>query len=536
MSERYLWWRDGIIYQIYPRSFQDSNDDGIGDLRGIISHLDYLKDLGVDGIWLSPINPSPDVDFGYDITDYNAIDPKFGTLSDFFELLDQAHRRDIHIIMDLVLNHTSDQHPWFIESRKSKDNPYHDWYLWRDPKPDGSAPNNWASIFGGSGWKLDKTLNQYYFHMFYEQQPDLNWRNPDVRAAMLDVFRFWLERGVDGFRLDVFNEYFKDPEFRDNPKRKGVHARGFDRIEHVYDGAQPEMMPLVEEIRALVNQYDDRYVVGETFLVSTEKAREYIGENRLHAGFDYAYARSPFSAKAFARAIKNWDTLHGQGAWPNYFLNNHDTPRSSTRYAVGEDDARLKVLAAMHLTVRGTPYLYYGEEIGMRDIKVSRSQIQDPIGKRYWPVFKGRDSCRAPMQWDGSANASFTRGKPWLHLHPDYPLRNTQNQAENPASLLNFYRQLTQLRRASPALQKGSLTLLENLPADVLAYTREDTSERILIVLNFSNLLKTVDLPALGELAWELIFNGNEALNSQVANQQIHLPGYGVAILRTTRT
>ena len=262
MKQHFLWWRDGIIYQIYPRSFADSNGDGIGDLQGIIGRLEYLSELGIDAIWLSPIYPSPDVDFGYDVAHYTDVDPKFGTLEDFQQLVDESRRHNIRIILDLVLNHTSDQHPWFLESRKSKDNPYHDWYLWKDSKPGGGPPNNWQAVFGGSGWQYDPHLDQYYYHMFYKEQPDLNWRNPDVRAALLNVFRFWLDRGVSGFRLDVFNNYFKDPLFRDNPPRLGI--RGFDRQKHIYDTSQPEMYPLLEEIRRLLDQYPESYVVGET--------------------------------------------------------------------------------------------------------------------------------------------------------------------------------------------------------------------------------------------------------------------------------
>ena len=532
MSEKKLWWRDGIIYQVYPRSFQDTTGDGIGDLRGIIQHLDYLKDLGIDGIWLSPINPSPDVDFGYDVSDYNAIDPKFGTLSDFYELLEQAHKRDIRIIMDLVLNHTSDQHQWFQESRKSKDNPYHDWYIWRDPAPGGKAPNNWTSMVGGSAWKYDASLGQYYYHMFFEQQPDVNWRNPQVYAAMLDVFRFWLEKGVDGFRLDIFNEYFKDEQFRDNPTRRGLHLRAFDRTSHVYDNSQPEMLSLLNDIRKLMDCYEDRYVVGETFLVNSQKARAYIGKDRLHAGFDYAYANSGFSARAFGKAIQDWDSLHGREAWPNYFLNNHDTSRSSTRYNAGQSDARLKLLATMHLTVRGTPYLYYGEEIGMRDINLTYKEIQDPVGKTFWPLYKGRDGCRSPMQWDARPNAGFSTGSPWLRVNTDYPIRNVVNQQASSASLLAFYKALIQLRREHPALHKGTLEMHASGSDRLLAYWRSWNNEKLLVVLNFLNLLTTMPLPGDPSQKWTIIFNGNEPITSQVAEGKLHLPGYGLAILR----
>jgi len=533
MNLKQCWWRDGIIYQIYPRSFQDSNGDGIGDLPGITQRLDYLKDLGIDGIWLSPINPSPDVDFGYDVSDYQNVDPKFGTLADFDLLLQEAHHRDIHIILDLVLNHTSDQHPWFQESLKSKNNPFHDWYLWRDPAPDGDYPNNWLSIFGGSGWEYNSALNQYYYHSFCAEQPDLNFRNPEVRQAVLNIFRFWLERGVDGFRLDVFNAYFKHRELRDNPRRKGVHFRPYDRFEHVNDTSQPEMFPLLQEIRKLVNHYPDRYVVGETFLADTVQARMYIASDLLHAGFDYAYARSPWNAAAFGNAIAYWDALHAQKDWPNYFLNNHDTPRSATRYVTGEDDARLKLLACLHLTVRGTPYLYYGEEIGMRDPRYKRPEIQDPVGKRKWLSVQGRDGCRSPMQWDASANAGFSSATPWLRVNPNFLTRNVQAQAQDPESLLQCYRALIKLRKETPALHSGSLDLLPLENESVLVYTRSSAAQTALVALNFSNRPQQISLPiaAGGTPAWRLLFSS--AGTDQMAPEagKISLPAYGSVIL-----
>ena len=531
MAKNKLWWKNGIIYQIYPRSFQDTNGDGIGDLAGIIQHLDYLRDLGVDAIWLSPINPSPDVDFGYDVADYHTIDPKYGNLQDFERLLSEAHRRDLHIILDLVLNHTSDQHRWFQESRKSETNPYHDWYIWRAPKENGAKPNNWLSTFGGSGWEFDPNLGKYYYHMFNKHQPDLNWRNPDVRSTMLDVFRYWLDKGVDGFRLDVFNNYYKDAALRDNPRRQGMNLRKFDAYEHIYDSSQPEMIDVVKDIRAILDQYPQRYVVGETFLADSAHARTYIGEDRLHAGFDYAFTNSAFSAKAYGRAIQYWDALHGTDAWPNYFFNNHDTRRSSTRFAKGEDDTIPKLLAAMHLTLRGTPFLYYGEEIGMRDISLTRSQIQDPVGKHYWPFYKGRDGCRSPMQWSAAANAGFTTGQPWLHLNKDYKVRNVANQAASQASLLTFYKQLIRLRRDHAALNDGSLVLLDSQDADLLVYERAAEAEKMLVVLNFGKEIKTYPLPTGDYNKWELLFAGNDAITSHMTENLLHLPAFGFGIL-----
>lgn len=484
-NSSFLWWRDGVIYQIYPRSFADSNGDGIGDLPGITSRLDYLADLGIDAIWLSPIYPSPDVDFGYDVADYQAIDPRFGTMEDFDHLIAEAHRRGIRVILDLVLNHTSDQHPWFQESRKSRDNPYHDWYLWRDPRPGGRVPNNWASVFGGSGWEFDAHLGQYYFHMFYKEQPDLNWRNPDVRQAMLDVFRFWLDRGVDGFRLDVFNVYFKHPDFPNNPPRLGLRA--FDRQQHLYDIDQPEMIPLLREIRAILDSYPERYAVGETFLSTPEKSAKYCAPGLLHAAFDFTFLHCPWRPECFLRTIQRWEQALGAESWPTYVLNNHDNPRSATRYARGEADERLKVAATLLLTLRGTPFMYYGEEIGMRDIRLSRDQIRDPIGKRYWPFYKGRDGCRSPMQWDASLNAGFSTGEPWLPVHPNYRWRNVEAQQRDEHSLLNYYRRLLRLRKTLSALRRGMFQPLNFEPRRLLAYLRQDEQQTLLVALNFSN-------------------------------------------------
>lgn len=527
-----LWWQHGIIYQIYPRSFSDTNADGIGDLQGIIQHLDYLEDLGIDAIWLSPINPSPDVDFGYDVADYFDIDRKFGNLSDFDQLLSQAHRRNIHIILDLVLNHTSDQNSWFKESRKSKDNPYHDWYIWHDPSPKGGPPNNWQAIFGGTAWEYVPEIDQYYYHMFCKEQPDLNWRNDEVHKTMMNVFRFWLDLGVDGFRLDVFNMYFKHSKYPNNPvNRKGL--RKFDRQEHVYDVSQPEMIPIVEEIRQILNQYDDRYVVGETFLASPEQAITYIGEGKLHAGFDYGFANSKWGADTFSSAIKKWDGLHCPNKWPNFFLNNHDSKRSATRYAKGEDDAKLKVLAAMHLTIKGTPFLYYGEEIGMRDIRLQRGQILDPVGKHYWPFNKGRDGCRSPMQWNENIFSGFSNVKPWLPVHPNYVQRNVKLQAFNPDSLLNFYKDIIQLRRDHPALYMGDITFFDDKKKEVLAYTRQSVDEQILVLLNFEN--KTVSFEIPGELrahSWRVLFAQYLEPNKQIKDASISLAPYETVIFK----
>jgi alpha-glucosidase len=486
MPDDFLWWRDGIIYQIYPRSFSDSNGDGLGDLPGITSKLDYLADLGVDAIWLSPFYPTPDADFGYDISNYTDVDPRFGTLADFDALVTEAHSRGIRVVLDMVLNHTSDQHPWFVESRSSRENPKRDWYLWRD------KPNNWQSVFGGGGWEYDKATGQYYFHMFLKEQPDVNWRNPGVRKAMLDVFRFWMERGTDGFRLDVFNCYFKDEQFRDNPAKFGL--RGFDRIEHIYDIDQPEMYPLLNELRALLDSYPERYAVGETFLATPEKAASYCGPDKLHAAFNFDFTSRRFSAASFANAVEKWNTAAGLEVWPNYVLSNHDQPRSATRYARGEEDACAKTVLALLLTLRGTPFLYYGEEIGMRDVSLKRSEIMDPPGKYYWPFYKGRDGCRSPMQWDDSPNAGFSIAKPWLPVHPNYTKRNVVAQQNDPESLFNFVKKLIALRCEYLALQHGDFRIFFRTDTGVLAYERSLPEQRILVYLNFTKSLKPASL------------------------------------------
>ncbi len=483
-SQGFLWWRDGIVYQIYPRSFMDQNQDGLGDLNGITEKLDYLRWLGVDAIWLSPIFPSPDVDFGYDVSDYCDIHPRYGTLADFDRLVSEAHRREIRIVLDMVLNHTSDQHIWFQQALQSKDNPYHDWYLWQTPGPNGKEPNNWASVFGGSGWKYIPHLGQSYFHFFYPQQPDLNWRNPEVRKAAENIFRFWLERGVDGFRLDVINACFKDECFPNNPFKPGL--RKFDRQHHRFDMDQPEMIPFLKEIRAWLDQYPERYAVGEPFIPTPEKAAFYCRPGLLHAAFNFELLTAPWEARKFSQAIFNWDNLLDPQSWPCQVLNNHDTPRSATRFGLGEDDVRLAAAAVLLLTLRGTPFLYYGEEIGLRDIRVARRDIQDPVGRRYWPFYKGRDGCRSPMQWNANRHAGFsTAEKTWQPVHPNFIDRNVAAQQANPASLLHVYRRLIALRKSSPALQRGLFMPLTFEPLRLLAYLRQTADQTVLVAINF---------------------------------------------------
>ncbi len=531
MADQFMWWREGVIYQIYPRSFADSNADGIGDLNGITSRLDYLQELGVDAIWLSPFYPSPDVDFGYDVSNYCDVDPKHGTLADFDRLVQAAHQHGIRVILDLVLNHTSDQHPWFQQSRSSLDNPYRDWYIWREGHPGGKAPNNWQSIFGGKAWQYDPATGEYYYHMFCREQPDVNWRNPAVRAALLDVFRFWLERGVDGFRLDVFTVYFKDEQLRDNPPALGLRA--FDRQRHLYDCDRPEMLPLLRDIRALLDSYGERYAVGETFITTPRKAASYCAPGLLHAAFDFSLLESPWRPARILNAIQRWeDALHAE-SWPTNVLGNHDVKRLASRYGRGEDDERLKVAAALLLTLRGTPFIYYGDEIGMRDISLPRGKILDPVGKRYWPFHPGRDGCRAPMQWDASVNAGFSLSEPWLPLHPDYLARNAVAQQADPRSLFNFYRRLLQLRRELPALRRGMFQPLTFEPQRLLAYLRETSEQTVLVALNFGKRpVRFATGGSVRRTGWQLLLsNKRDELGAVQGEDYLPLEGEEALIL-----
>lgn len=543
MKNDFLWWRDGVIYQIYPRSFADSNGDGIGDLNGIRSKLIYLVDLGISGIWISPIYPSPDVDFGYDVSDYCAVDPKFGSMRDFDMLVKEAHSKGLRIILDLVLNHTSDQHPWFQESRKDRTNPYQDWYLWCDPKPNGNPPNNWQSMTGGSGWEFVPERGQYYFHMFYKQQPDLNWHNPKVRSAIFKVMRFWLDKGVDGFRLDIVNAYFKDKKFHSNPPRFGL--RPFDMQQHIYDTDRPEMLPLLKEMRHLMDEKPGRYLVGEPFIAispldflysgTASTAARYCGDDSLHAILCFDFLHSPWKPKTFQRAILDWESALAGKAWPTYVLGNHDNPRPATRLTKGEKDARLKVAAVMLMTLGGTPFIYYGDEIGMRDIHITRSQIKDPVGKKYWPIYKGRDGCRAPMQWSDSPQSGFTDGDhPWQPVHPDYLYRNVKRQEEDPNSLLNLYKKLIHLRKKHPCLVSGELTMLENMPDAILAYRKKLIGQVALIILNFTSKPTQFDIPQGEKHQWQILLSTQRpSENENIQNSMSVLPDEGIILVRS---
>jgi len=499
-SEGHKWWLHAVFYEIYPRSFADSNNDGIGDLKGITSKMAYLHDLGVDAIWISPMYPSPLVDFGYDISDYTAIDPLYGTLADFDRLVSEAKKRSIRVIMDFVPNHTSDQHPWFKESRSSRNNPKRDWYIWRDGKGMGHPPNNWQSWFGHSAWKFDTATNQYYYHHFYTEQPDLNWRNPQVRKAMYDAMRFWLDRGVAGFRIDAVSRLFEDPNLHDDPILPGKNAYGDPNIAHKYTDNLPEVHEVLREMRKVANEYP-----GNPVLISeadepniAELTKMYGAKNdEVQLPMDFQIADvNKLSAPDFRRLLKEIDH-NPPGGQPHYFFSNHDQPRQWDRYGDGaHNDQIAKLMAALLLTTRATPLMYYGEEIGMRTTEPARKEdVQDPIGKIGWPQEKGRDGERTPMQWDASKSAGFsTAERPWLPVPPSSAEYNVQAESQDPGSILSFYKSLLALRRSAPALRNGKYLPLDQDNQYVLSFLRKTpgNGDSILVVLNLSAEPRTV--------------------------------------------
>ena len=505
----YLWWQTGVVYQIYPRSYQDSNGDGIGDLPGITQRLDYLSStLGVDAIWLSPIYPSPMHDFGYDVADYCDIHPLFGTLADFDRLLEETHKRGMKMILDLVPNHTSDEHPWFLESRSSRDNPKRDWYIWRDPAPGGGVPNNWLSHFGGPAWTFDEKTGQYYLHQFVKQQPDLNYRNPDVLKAMLDSMRFWLDRGVDGFRVDVIGLMMKDPEFRDeppNPAWDGIAP--FGSLNHIYTANLPEVHDLIREMRILLDSYDDRMMVGETYLPN-DMLMVYYGtpeKRECHLPFNFQLIRAPWKAAIVKKMVDDYEAALPSEAWPNWVLGNHDQHRLATR--VGASQAR--VANMLLLTLRGTPTSYYGDELGMENVPIPPEKVQDPpaVNQPEIAHIVGRDPERTPMQWDDSPNAGFSAPEVkdlWLPLAPNYKDVNVESELKDPRSTLNFYRNLLACRKASPALLWGDYGPVEldspEAKANCFVFTRHAAAEneRMLVALNFSGEDQKLSLPQFG--------------------------------------
>jgi alpha-glucosidase len=500
------WWRGAVIYQIYPRSFQDTTGDGVGDLAGITRRLAYVAELGADAIWVSPFFRSPMKDYGYDVSDYEDVDPLFGTLADFDALVAEAHRLGLKVIIDQVLSHTSDQHPWFRESRANRDNQKADWYVWADPRPDGTPPNNWLSIFGGSAWEWDARRLQYYFHNFLVEQPDLNFHNPAVQDALLDACRFWLDRGVDGFRLDTVNFYFHDRSLADNPPATDRNApeapavNPYNFQKHIYDKTQPENLDFLRRLRALLDRYPAKTTVGEIGAEnSLQVMAEYTsGGDKLHMCYTFDFLGPTFTAGHFRQRIAAFEAIVGDG-WPCWAFSNHDIVRHVSRWATAtalDPDHLAKLAAGILLSLRGSVCLYQGEELGLTEAAIRFEDLADPYGIRFWPEYKGRDGCRTPMVWESNApNGGFTDGKPWLPIAPEHVAHAVNREVGDPASVLAHYRRLLAFRRAHPALRNGAIELLD-APADLLAFIRGDGGDRVLALFNLGAREAVFALPA----------------------------------------
>jgi alpha-glucosidase len=500
-AEGHEWWQHAVFYEVYPRSFADSNNDGIGDLKGITSKLDYLKQLGVDAIWITPCFPSPQVDFGYDVSDYENIDPMYGTLADFDQLVSEAKKGGIRIILDFVVNHTSDRHKWFLDSKSSRTAAKRDWYIWRDGKGPNQPPNNWTSTFGGPAWSFDAKTGQWYYHYFYAEQPDLNWRNPAVKEAMLEATRFWYKRGVAGFRLDAVDTLFEDPDLKDNPLLPGTDKFGMPNTKEIYNKKLPEVHDALRDLRKVADEHG-AVLIGETWTKNVSELKDYYGEHNNELQMPMDLMMTEFKQLSAPLFREHLGAVQSAGGWPVFVITNHDIVRSYTRYADGvHNDDIAKMMAALYLTQRGTPIMYYGEEIGMEnnDPK-SKDDVKDPIGKRGWPLEKGRDGERTPMQWNNGPNAGFTKGKPWLPTPPSYKTHNVEAEAKDPNSVLSFYRQLLALRHQEPALLDGDYVALNQDDPNVLTYLRRYKDEAILVVLNMSAAEQKVrfDLSPLG--------------------------------------
>jgi alpha-glucosidase len=529
------WWKTAVFYEIYPRSFGDSDNNGTGDLPGITEHLDYLRMLGIDAIWITPCFPSPQVDFGYDVSDYHAIDPQYGTLADFDTLVAEAKRRGIKVILDFVVNHTSDQHQWFQESRKSRTNPYRDYYIWRDGKEPGKPPNNWLSVFGGSAWQYDATAGQWYYHAFDPRQPDLNWRNPAVEKQMFDVTRFWYRRGVYGFRLDAVDTLFEDSNLRDNPSSPERYAFVMNQQQRLYTANLPEVHTELQSLRQVADEFSGRILIGETWTSTPAQLASYYGptNNELEMPMYFNFTMiNKLSASQFREkiaAIEN-NTVSG---WPVFVLSNHDIRRWLDRYGDGVHDPQIaKLMSALYLTLRGTPIMYYGEEIGMTNSDPTRLEdVKDVVGKKGWPKEKGRDGERTPMQWDNTTNAGFNTGtRTWLPVSSSYKTSNVALEDKDPNSLLNWYRSLIALRRTVPALFGGEYLPLRTTDVNVLSYMRQEGKSRVLVVLNMSGSEQTVkfDSHEIGASAEHILLSS--AALWAVSPAKIKVEPYGVVI------
>ena len=492
-AEGHQWWQHAVFYEIYPRSLADSNNDGVGDLNGITSKMGYLHDLGVDAIWITPCYPSPQVDFGYDVSNYEDIDPMYGTLADFDRMVAQGKKDGVRIIMDFVPNHTSDRHPWFLDSKSSRTSAHRDWYIWRDGKGPGQPPNNWISLFGGSGWKFDATTSQYYYHFFYAAQPDLNWRNPAVEKTMLDTMGWWYKRGVAGFRLDAVDTLFEDPALQDDPVLPGKNKQGDPNTENKYNTNLPEVHTELKKMRAVADK-SGAVLIGETWTANIAQLDKYYGDdgNELQMPMDFMFATvNRLSAPEFRKQV---GTVNSAKGWPVFVISNHDIVRSYNRYGDGKhNDAIAKLMATFYLTLRGTPIMYYGEEIGMENNDPKRREdVQDPIGKTGWPAEKGRDGERTPMQWDGARNAGFSAKTPWLPVPSSYATHNVERESKDPDSVLSVYKKVLALRHTNAALLDGTYTALNDNDVNVLSYLRSYKGKAVLVVLNMSDQPRAV--------------------------------------------
>jgi alpha-glucosidase len=534
------WWRGGVIYQIYPRSFSDSNSDGVGDLQGITERLDYVAGLGADGIWLSPFFKSPMKDFGYDVSDYCDVDPMFGTLSDFKALVKRAHDLGLKVMIDQVLSHCSDQHPWFAESRASAGNPKADWFVWADAKPDGTPPNNWLSIFGGSAWQWDTRRCQYFMHNFLTSQPDLNFHNPEVQSALLETVKFWLDLGVDGYRLDTANFYFHDLQLRNNPARgrpsgedpavSAVNPYGWQW--HQFDKSQPENLAFLRKLRALLDQYPHTTMVGE---IGDDdglaRVAEYTsGGDKLHMAYCFDLLGTAHSSSHVHSVIDRFEKV-AAGGWPCWALSNHDVVRVATRWG-GDHPAGglLRLAAALQMTLRGTPCIYQGDELGLPEAVIEFGDIQDPYGITMWPEFKGRDGCRTPMPWTSqTADLGFSPHQsspvsPWLPVSELHRELAVDVQFKSPDSLLTFYQNLLHWRRSQSALIQGELTLLPS-HSQILAYVRSDNSQRIICLFNMSKTPAAWSMPEMYSL--KNILHESGLSGASVTGRQVHFEPWG---------
>ena len=536
------WWKHAVIYEIYPRSFQDSNGDGLGDLNGITKRLDYLKDLGVDAIWIAPLYPSPQVDFGYDISDYQNVDPQYGTLADFDRLVAEAKRRNIRVVMDAVMNHTSDKHPWFIESASSKTSSKRDWYIWHDGKGPGQPPNNWLSTFGHSAWEFSPTTNQYYYHYFYIQQPDLNWRNPQVETAMFNMLRFWLDRGVAGIRLDAVPTLFEDPSLQNEEPLSGTNKFGDPNEMTTLQENLPEVHSVIQRMRSMINTYPgDRVLIGETYLPNVQELDKWYGgakHNELQLPMDMQVGFEPkLDVNEFRQRINNAETKIS-GNQPLFVFDNHDNPRTAFRYGDGVHNKAIdKMLATILFTTRSTAMMYYGDEIEMPTTEpISKAQVKDPIGITGWPREKGRDGERTPMQWNSSTAAGFsTNPNTWLPVAPDYKQVNVEAESHDPDSMLNWYKKLIALRRSNPALHEGAMTMLESGNPQILAWNRTaPNGKAIVVACNFAAEPQVVSLKdalsGSGTTAGILANSGGAEGKTTVDLTAVSLPPYGSII------